>query len=320
MRRHLVYSKKYNPDLASFGIDKPFALDRADQVLNRLSQDMGRPVQFVEPQPVTNREICLVHDKEYLESLGTPQAWIDLLELKEHEYHPAKAKKPLPQLIDSIKLKCGGTVLATELALEFGLSCNLGGGYPHAFPNQGRGFCALNDLAIAIRCMRRRKRANRFLVVDLDFHQGDGTALIFKRDPDVFSLSVHSLEGWPEEKQESTLDIPIKASESEFYLEKAVAGIETAMKSFSPEVVLYVAGSDPYEEDVLRGTRFLRLGLTQMKQRDQFVIDYFADRKIPLMMVFSGGYGPQVWRVHYYAVRRLLERSGSLIADPIVSN
>jgi len=226
----------------------------------------------------------------------------------------------LPELIEDIKVKCGGTLLAAQLALELGLACNLGGGYHHAFPDQGRGFCALNDLAIAIRSLKKRKLAKRFMVVDLDFHQGDGTALIFRRDPDVFTLSVHSQEGWPEEKQNSSLDIPVKESETGLYLEKTLSGIDSAMKSFSPELVLYVAGSDPYEEDVLPGTRFLRLGLSEMRRRDELVIDYFADRNIPLAMVFSGGYGPSVWRVHYYAVRRLLERSGSSFANSIGSN
>ncbi|PWU02192.1 MAG: hypothetical protein C5B53_01955 [Candidatus Melainabacteria bacterium] len=320
MKKNLVYSNKYNTDLSCFGINKPFALDRGDKVLTRLSQDMGRQLAYLEPQPVSDKEILLVHTREYLKSLREAQSWINILELKENEFRPGKDSRPLPELLDDIKVKCGGTILATQLALELGLACNLGGGYHHAFPDQGRGFCVLNDLAIAVRTMKQRKLAKRFMLVDLDFHQGDGTALIFRRDPAVFTLSVHSQEGWPEEKQNSSLDIPVKASETGLYLEKTLNGIEKAMKSFSPEVVLYVAGSDPYEEDVLPGTRFLRLELAEMRRRDELVIDYFADRNIPLAMVFAGGYGPHVWRVHYYAVRRLLERSGSTFANSIGSN
>lgn len=315
MEKNLVYSDKYNTDLAAFGIDKPFALDRGEQVLRKLSQDIGRPIGYIEPQPVSEKEILLVHTREYLDSLVEAQNWIDILELKKGEYRPAKDSRPLPELIDDIKVKCGGTLLAAQLALELGLACNLGGGYHHAFPDRGRGFCVLNDLAIAVRSIKQRKLAKRFMLVDLDFHQGDGTALIFRKDPAVFTLSVHSQEGWPERKQNSSLDIPVKASETKLYLEKTLSGIEKAMKSFSPEMVLYVAGSDPYEEDVLPGTRFLRLGLSEMRRRDEMVIDYFADRKIPLAMVFAGGYGPHVWRVHYYAVRRLLERNGSSFAN-----
>src|SRR6185437_1498871 len=114
-----------------------------------------------------------------------------------------KAVRPLNELFNDIAFKSGGTVLATRLAFEYGLAANLGGGYHHAFPDRGRGFCALHDVAIAIRCAQREKRIRRVLIVDVDFHQGDGSAVIFKDDPDVFTLSIHSEEGWPEEKQKS---------------------------------------------------------------------------------------------------------------------
>lgn len=320
MRRQLIYSEKYNTDLASFGIDKPFALDRGELVLRKLSQELGRQVLYTEPSPISDRNIRLVHSQEYVTALENPETWLEIFEFKGNEYKPGKDSRALPELIDDIKLKCGGTLMAAQLALEEGMTCNLGGGYHHAFPDRGRGFCVLNDIAIAVESLKSRKFARRFLIVDLDFHQGDGTALIFRNDPQVFTLSVHSHEGWPEKKQTSNLDIPIRASESHLYIERSMEGIASAMKSFSPDMVLYVAGSDPYEEDVLPGTRFLKLSLAEMKQRDHFVIDYFADRQIPLAMVFAGGYGPSVWRVHYYAVRRLLERTGTIFAHALVPN
>ncbi len=314
MRKHLVYSKRYNTDLTAFGVDKPFALDRGSMVLNQLANNLGYSVGYMEPVAVTRSEMELVHTKEYLDSLKDERTWIDILDLKEEDYNPKAAIRRLPELIDDISVKCGGTALSAKLALDLGLSATLGGGYSHAFPAQGRGFCVLNDIAIAVRLLQKKKLAKRFLVLDLDFHQGDGTALIFRNDSSVFTLSVHSQEGWPEEKQESCLDIAIKEDESHLYLEKTAEGIEKMMKCFSPDIVLYIAGSDPYEKDMLPGTRFIKLTLADMKQRDQFVVDYFADRQIPLTMLFAGGFGPEVWRVHYYAVLRLLERSGVLPA------
>jgi acetoin utilization deacetylase AcuC-like enzyme len=150
------------------------------------------------------------------------------------------------------------------------------------------------------------------MIVDVDFHQGDGSALIFKDDPDVYTLSIHSEEGWPEEKQVSSLDVPVRSSEHFLYLMKLERALDYALQNFTPDLVLYVAGSDPYVLDTLPGTKFLHLSLVEMRERDEFVIDTFANRGIPLAMVFAGGYGPDVWEVHYWATRRLLERAGKL--------
>lgn len=317
MRSPYIFSHRYNTNLADFGINKPFALDRGELVLKKLSEDFGQPIDFDEPEPVSEEEILLVHTKRYLESLRRPETWIEIFEFKPDEFSRQKATRALPELLDDIALKCGGTVRATERALEFGVAANLGGGYHHAFPDQGRGYCVLNDIAIAVRSLRKRGMAKKFMIVDLDFHQGDGTALIFQRDADVFTLSVHSEEGWPEEKQQSTMDVAITQAESFLYLKKTEAAITQALQMFAPDMVIYVAGSDPYEKDVLPGTTFIKLPLSTMKQRDHFVIDTFFKKGIPLSMVFAGGYGPDVWEVHYWATRYLLERSGTLIGNTV---
>jgi acetoin utilization deacetylase AcuC-like enzyme len=312
MKLPLVYSSKYNTDLAELGIVKPFALDRGQLVLSKLASDMGEIPDIHSPEPISDQILRLVHTAEYLETLNNSSTWIELLELKADEYFPEKAQAPLTLLLDDIKTKCGGTLLACELALKHGLAANLGGGYHHAFPDCGRGFCALHDIACAIRSLKARKLCRKVLVVDLDFHQGDGTAVVFQGDNSVYTLSVHSEEGWPEEKQQSTLDVPIKSDETHLYLKKVEAALAKALSDFAPDLVLYVAGSDPYEKDVLPGTKFIQLTLDQMRRRDELVIDRFADLKIPLAMVFAGGYGPHVWEVHYFATRRILERAGAL--------
>ncbi|MCC6978592.1 MAG: histone deacetylase, partial [Candidatus Melainabacteria bacterium] len=296
--------------LSDFGFDKPFALDRGEMVLKRLSEDIGAPVPYLEPDPITDEQVLLVHTPEYLKTLAIPKTWIDLFEFRESEYFPERATRPLPSIIDDFKLKSGGTLKASELSLDIGLAANLGGGYHHAFPDQGRGYCPINDIAIAIRHLQKIGKIKKALIVDLDFHQGDGTAVAFRNDDSVFTFSVHSEEGWPEVKQQSDLDIPIKEIEKEKYLEKTRAGLKLALSKFAPDMVIYVAGSDPYEKDVLPGTSFFRLPLSVMKARDELVIDTFADLGISLASVFAGGYGPDVWEVHYLSTRRLLERSG----------
>ncbi|HEY9785961.1 MAG TPA: histone deacetylase [Candidatus Obscuribacterales bacterium] len=316
----LVFSRSYNTRLSEFGVDKPFALDRGELVLKKLTEELGKSVPFDEPKPLSREDMLLVHTPEYLESLKQIETWLEIFEFKAHEYFPERAVRPLTDLLSDISLKSGGTLLAAERCLETGLAANLGGGYHHAFANRGRGYCVIHDIAIAIRSLKKRALIKRAMVVDLDFHQGDGTALIFQDDADVFTLSVHSEEGWPDEKQKSDLDVGILESDSPFYLEKTEAAVRQALSCFAPDMVVFVAGSDPYEKDVLPGSRFIKLSLDTMKKRDQFVIDTFADRGIPLSMVFAGGYGPDVWEVHYFATRRLLERRGVTFAETVASH
>ncbi|MBZ0186279.1 MAG: histone deacetylase [Candidatus Obscuribacterales bacterium] len=310
MEKLLVHAPAYDTDLSQFGIDKPLALDRGTRVLEQLAIDLGQPVETLIPSKIPIVDILLVHNKDYFDSLRLEQTWLSIFDFKEGEYFPEKAVNPLPAILGDIRLKCGGTKLAAETALSHGLSANLGGGYHHAFPGEGRGFCSLNDIAIAIRCLQRDKKIETALVVDLDFHQGDGTALIFEKDPSVFTLSVHSKEGWPEQKQTSDMDVEIKESETHLYLEKTEAAIKQVLQTQNPDLIIFVAGSDPYEKDVLPGSRFIKLSLQTMQERDRFVIETFHRAGLPLAMVFAGGYGPDVWEVHYHAVKSLLACKG----------
>lgn len=303
----LVHSPRYNTPLHEFGIDKPFALDRGTRVLDALRNEYGQRIVVQEPEPISEDDALLVHSRKYLDSLKDPEVWREIFELKANEYHPETATRPLNELFDDIALKSGGTKLATELAFEHGMSANLGGGYHHAFPEEGRGFCVLNDVAIAVRHAQKKALAKRCMIVDVDFHQGDGNALIFRDDPAVFTLSIHSAEGWPEIKQQSDLDIHVYSSQAGHYVEKLDEGLTEALRKFAPDLVLFVAGSDPYERDVLPGTAFIKLSLDDMKRRDRLVLDRFAKLGVPLAMVFAGGYGPDVWEVHYWATKYLIE-------------
>lgn len=313
----LFYSPKYKTDLARFGVDKPFALDRGELVLQRLNAEAAargaEKIEYRLPESITDADVRLVHTEEYLETLKDTATWLDIFEFKGNEYIPEKATEPLPNLIEDLRLKSGGTLAASILSLETGLAASLGGGYHHAFADRGRGYCVINDVAIAIRSVQKSKLAKKVLIVDLDFHQGDGTARIFQNDDSVFTFSVHSDEGWPDEKQKSDLDVPVKESETERYQELMESGVNEALRRFAPDMVLFIAGSDPYEKDVLPGTKFIKLSLQAMKERDFYVIDTFAGKGIPLAMVFAGGYGPDVWEVHYWATRRLLERAGIIV-------
>ena len=307
----LVFSSLYNTDLAAFGLDKPFALDRGELVIAKLKEELPA-LEYHSPIALTDEELLTVHTSKYLDSLKEDKTWKNIFELTEDQYLPDKARLPLHKIIEDFKLKGGGTKVAFDLALKHGLAANLGAGYHHAFPDRGHGYCSLHDIGITIKLAQKAAKVKNVLIVDLDFHQGDGSAVIFSGDDSVFTFSVHSYEGWPESKQNSDLDVAVMQDEQHLYLEKTAAGLKIALKRFSPDAVLFVAGSDPYEKDVLPGTKFINLPLSVMQERDRFIIDTFADLGVPLCKVFAGGYGPHVWEVHYLATRRLLQRTGHL--------
>lgn len=282
-------------------------------VLNQLAVELGARPAYEEPQPLERQDVVRVHSEQYLESLSLSGTWLEIFELKEELDALGRlpgAVKPFHTILDDFLLKAGGTLLAARKAIEGGMCANLGGGYHHAFPDQGRGFCAINDVAIAVHEVLREKLAERVMVVDVDFHQGDGTARCLAGRKDVFTFSIHSQEGWPEEKSVSNKDIAVEQKEQDRYLEMLQEGLTASVQEFQPDFVLLVDGSDAYEKDVLPGTKFLKLPLSVMQKRSEFIIDLFADRKTPLSLVFAGGYGPDVWEVHYHTVRQLLVRSG----------
>lgn len=314
---HLVFDPAYNSDLPAYGLSKPFALDRGEMVLKELATQLGygpgETVAYERPQPLALEQLALVHSQAYIDSLKLPQTWVSIFELEttfDAEGKLPGASRPFPTIINDFLLKAGGTVLAARKSLEHGMCANLGGGYHHAFPDRGRGYCSINDVAIAIRQLQKEKLIKRAMVVDVDFHQGDGTARCFAGDGDVYTFSIHSEEGWPENKQQSSLDVAILESEQDQYLSRLEKGLHQALGEFSPEYVLLVDGSDAYEKDVLPGTKFLRLKLSVMQERSELILSLFKNRGIPLSMVFAGGYGPDVWQVHFHSVKTMLKLNG----------
>uniref|UniRef100_A0A3Q3AFS4 Histone deacetylase 12 n=1 Tax=Kryptolebias marmoratus TaxID=37003 RepID=A0A3Q3AFS4_KRYMA len=181
----------------------------------------------------------------------------------------------------------GGTVLAAEVALQRGLACSTAGGTHHAFPNYGSGFCLLNNLAVAAKYLMNKSPSKRkILIVDLDVHQGDGTAFIFKEEPYVFTFSVHCGKNFPLFKQQSDLDVSVEDGlEDEEYL-STNSHLPGVLETFRPDLVLYDAGVDPHWEDELG-----RLRLTdQLYQRDLYVLRAAVSRGIPVATVIGGGY------------------------------
>jgi acetoin utilization deacetylase AcuC-like enzyme len=239
---------------------------------------------FLTPEPAKDEDVLLVHDAEWITKLRTGTlTYQDVLRL-EIPYSR--------QMVEAFWLAAGGTILAARQALECGVGFNIGGGFHHAFPGHGEGFCAINDIAVAIRRLQRDGAIRRAMVVDCDVHHGNGTAAIFTNDQSVFTLSIHQLNNYPTEKPPSSLDInlPDGIGDTE-YLHRLGNGYRAALTMFHPELVIYVAGADPYFEDQLGG---LSLTFDGLRERDRLVIWTALSHSVPVAIVLAGGYAQSV--------------------------
>ncbi|HWC99332.1 MAG TPA: histone deacetylase [Candidatus Sulfopaludibacter sp.] len=239
---------------------------------------------FLAPAPPTDADMLLVHDAEWITKLRTGTlTYQDILRL-EIPYSR--------QMVDAFWLAVGGSLLAARQALETGIGFNIGGGFHHAFPGHGEGFCAVNDIAVAIRVLQREGVIKRAMVVDCDVHHGNGTAAIFTGDSSVFTLSIHQLNNYPTEKPLSSLDINLADGIGDAeYLQRLGNGYRAALTMFHPELVIYAAGADPYYQDQLGG---LSLTFEGLMERDRMVLWTAAQQKIPVAVVLAGGYAESV--------------------------
>lgn len=239
---------------------------------------------FLAPQPATDDDMLLVHDPEWINKLRTGTLTYQEILRLEIPYSR--------QMVEAFWLLAGGTILAARQALETGIGYNVGGGFHHAFPGHGEGFCAINDIAVAVRRLQRDGAIRRAMVVDCDVHHGNGTAAIFANDDSVFTLSIHQFNNYPSEKPLSNLDIHLADGTGDAeYLNRLGNGYRAALAMFKPELVVYVAGADPYYEDQLGG---LSLTFEGLMERDRLVIWTALTQKIPVAVVLAGGYAQSV--------------------------
>jgi acetoin utilization deacetylase AcuC-like enzyme len=238
---------------------------------------------FVEPVPASWDDLALVHTAEYLEKLRTHTLTAEEIATLQLPWQPA--------LIDAFRLMVGGTCGAAAAALADGRAAHLGGGLHHAFANHGEGFCPLNDVAVAIRVLQRSGRIARAAVVDLDVHHGNGTAMIFERDPDVFTFSIHQQLNYPFFKPRGDLDIGLDDGADDGRYLEALAGALPRVLDSRPEVIVYLAGADPFEHDRLGGLTLTKAGLAA---RDHLVLDAARAAGVPLVTVLAGGYAEHV--------------------------
>jgi len=312
-KNHLVYSYSYPSDLSVLGTSVSFGKDRGARILEQLSADYDNAAAYTKPRMLPDKQLQLAHTANYLKSLKVPQTWADIFDLQSALPQTPATRKILSALLSQYKLKCGGTLSAARKALRYSLAANLGGGFHHAHADRGDGFCVLNDIAITIKTLQAEKKVKNVLIVDTDFHHGNGNASIFANDHSVFILDVYSKEAWPPIKEPCSLPVPVAIDQSALYLGKLTDALHNALKRFKPDLVIFVQGADTWEHGVLNGGEGFSLPLATVQAKDKFVIDTIADRGIPLMMVLAGGFGENAWQGHYHGIQHLLARAGATV-------
>jgi acetoin utilization deacetylase AcuC-like enzyme len=295
-----VYSDRYNIDIGAH----VFQMEKYRAVKERLLADgQIQATDLVEPPEPSLDDIRLVHAKEYVDDMANLR-W---------SQRTVRSELPLTQeIVQGFFLFASGTITACRLALEDKVAMHIGGGFHHAFADHGEGFCYVNDIAVGIRKMQQEGRIKKAVVIDCDLHQGNGTARIFQDDPTVYTFSIHQEHLYPV-KEESNWDIGLDdETGDEVYSERVNYAVPKILDTQKPELVVYVAGADPYRFDQLGCLRLTKRGLAV---RDRIVIENCHKRGIPVAPVTAGGYAldpKDTAEVHYNTARECLRVLGQL--------
>ena len=301
----VIYHPKYN--ITALGLERlhPFDGLKYRRIHDALiARGLRKAGEFTRPAPISQAELARVLTPDYLRSIRKSSVLAEILGV------PILARVPAWfidwRVLRPMRYCAGGTLLACRLALEKGIAINLGGGYHHAAASWGDGFCVYADIPLAAAILHSEGRVNRVLVVDLDAHQGNGTAAVIHSWPWASILDVYEEDLFPLEKQPEDFPVPVPAGlTGPEYLEIVRVALPHALDVVRPDLVIYNAGSDPYIDDPL--TR-LRLTRNDLAERDLLVATLTRERGIPMAMVLSGGYSSESWRIHADGIEGILTR------------
>jgi histone deacetylase 11 len=301
----LVYHPKYN--ITAFGLERlhPFDGRKYRRIHDALlARGLRRSQDFIRPRLVGRTDLLRLHTPDYLRSLRHSEVLARILEVSVVRRLPAWAIHW--RILRPMRYATGGTILACRLALEHGIAINLGGGYHHAATDWGGGFCVYADVPLAVKILHDEGKIGSVLVVDLDAHQGNGTAAVFRNWPwaRILDLYEEDIFPIPKEPEDYPLAVVPGLTGSE-YLEMVEDTLPRALDAIRPDLVVYNAGSDPFIGDPLA---HYRLTKDDLAERDLLVVTAVRERSIPVAMVLSGGYSAESWRIHTDAIENILVR------------
>lgn len=278
MRIPVIYSESYYVQIG----DHVFPTSKYRLIKKRLDSDdrLRAKITYVTPPRAKDEEVLLVHTRDYVDKLQTES-------LSEEEI--LKLELPLSSpIVEASFICCGGTIVSARESLKSKVAVHLGGGFHHAFPDHGEGFCVLNDVAVSVKVLQKEGAVRKALIIDCDLHHGNGTAFVFQNNSEVFTFSIHQENNYPFNKPGSDMDIGLRDHvRDREYLEHLYKNIPEIISTFKPEVIVYVAGADPYKDDQIGGLALTKEGL---RKRDNFVCTQALNFDVPLAVVLAGGY------------------------------
>jgi acetoin utilization deacetylase AcuC-like enzyme len=302
----LVYHERYDLNLGAHVFPSQKFRLIAEALL---AEGIATTADFLRPEPAGDEDILRVHTADWVRKLKTGTLTASEVMKLEVPYSP--------ELVEAVWLAAGGTILAAQSALRDGFGANLGGGFHHAYPGHGEGFCAIHDVAVAIRRLQADKAVRKAMVVDTDVHHGNGTAAIFAGDESVFTISIHQENNYPPHKPPSNIDLNMwdRADDVE-YLGELIPVVQKSLDDFRPDIVFYVGGADPFCEDQLGGLALTKRGLSE---RDRKVFEEVRRRGIPVATTLAGGYARRVEDTVRIHVNTILAAREVALAFPAAS-
>ena len=280
-----------------------FPMEKYRLLRERVSQALGG-VDLREPDPATDAVLALAHTPDYIRRLS--QGDLSHKEMQKIGFPWS------PEMVERSRRSTGATIMACRAAIADGASVNLAGGTHHAYADRGEGFCCFNDAMVAARLMQSEGRAQRIAIIDLDVHQGNGSAAIARGDESIFTLSIHGAENYPFVKERSDLDIELPNGTGDLtYLHALDEALAELQSRFSADLIIYLAGADPYEDD-----RLGRLGLTKagLFARDERVFGFARSLGLPVAVAMAGGYARNILdtvEIHFQTVNCALRHKKS---------
>ncbi len=295
----LYFSTEYFLGLCEKGPRSSFDCNKYRKIRNKLlNEKIVKPSHILEPKPATWDDFRLVHSKKYVEKLKDPMFLAKILFL---DYvNPFDT-----DIIDFFKFVTGGTIQAFLTAYEEKTVCfNLGGGFHHAKRDKGEGFCPVNDVAVGIVKLFKKHGEKRVLIVDLDYHHGNGTAKIFEKNENIFTFSIHR-DNWDNVSKKNNMDIllPDGTEDAEYLLQLRLY-LPSVFDNFKPEFVVYIAGADVHKDDTF-GT--FNLSTKGVLERDKFVYNLSKHYGLPMGVVAGGGYGQHSWELYYNFIKWVIK-------------
>ncbi|MEO6484625.1 MAG: histone deacetylase [Pyrinomonadaceae bacterium] len=277
----IFYSPYYYADIGEGHVFPIRKFEIAKDIL--LAEGTLSPDEIVGPEAVDRADLLLVHTEDYVTRLIEGRLTAKEIRNLGLPWSEALVRRSFHAI--------SGTINASRKSLINGIASNLAGGTHHAYPDRGEGFCVLNDVAVAIRVLQRENLASTFLIIDLDVHQGNGTAFIFQNSPEVFTFSMHGAKNYPLFKETSRLDIELAdGTADDEYLETLEHALPR-LRLHDADIIFYLAGADPFEHDRLGRLKLSKDGL---RRRDETVLRFARENEIPIVTTMSGGYAEEI--------------------------